>query len=240
MEGKDLLASLLLGVGGMSQTYGQGLERRNVNKENMMDVLTKMYFQNMFEQQSPYSKYLKHLMSKQGAGKEEDLLSSYQLYGAVKDIEAKKGKELAGDVQRKQLIESYTSGREAPIGSQQEISTMLPKETQLSDILGSKLLGIKAEEPRVSTLGEIKTGKELGALTPIEAMLKSREVAGGETGDVIGNAVRMSQLAEIPETDIINYIIENGGNLQEYIQKYIAMGGDEESLTEALTSLGID
>lgn len=58
MAGRDILASLLMGVGGLSQQYGQGLERRAVNKENMMDVLTKLYMQQLLDQQDPYKQQM--------------------------------------------------------------------------------------------------------------------------------------------------------------------------------------
>jgi len=50
---KDILASLLMGVGGASGEFGQGLQQRQKTKDEYMNDLQKMYMAQMMEQNSP-------------------------------------------------------------------------------------------------------------------------------------------------------------------------------------------
>jgi hypothetical protein len=50
---KDILASLIMGAGGFSKSYGEGLQQRQKTKDEYMNDLNKMYTKSMMERSDP-------------------------------------------------------------------------------------------------------------------------------------------------------------------------------------------
>lgn len=199
--GQDIVASLLMGLSGLSQGYGKGMESR----DELMNKLSQLYYEKLLEQQDPYRQALAHQAQAmagyyegggyggRGGGYREPSTEMERLTG---ELTGQKARELASRIGITETpTPAYMGGRPLrDIFTQEEAVSELGKyKTGLQERRLSKLFGEKEPKEPMDVNAKMKYYLDqaeyyygIGDSERAQEMMDMREqLMGGGGGDIL-------------------------------------------------------